>query len=109
MTNVKTLSCESVRLNLNVCARDVLQERRLANVGETRNDKSACVGVNRRETTQMLPDLLKVDKRVLEPLADCCHATERRLLQLLALEQRLSVLQETNIVTSDSFDERLSG
>ena len=109
MTDVETLSCESVRLNLNVCTRDIFQERRLANVGETRNDKSACVGIDRGETTQMLPDLLKVDKRILEPLTNCSHATQRRLLQLLALEQRLSVLQETNVITGDSFDERLGG
>ena len=92
MTDVETLGCESVGLNLDICARDVLQERRLANVGETRDDECAGVGVNRRETAQMLPDLLKVDKRVLKPFANCCHATQRRLLQLLALEQRLSIL-----------------
>lgn len=57
----------------------------------------------------MLPDLLEVDKRVLEPLADCGHATQRRLLQLLALEKRLSVLEKTNIVTGDSLNQRLGG
>ena len=109
MTNVETLGCESIGLDLDICARNVLQERGLANVGETRNDKRACVGVNRGQTTQVLSDLLEVDKRVLEPLANCCHATQRRLLQLLALEQRLSILQETDVVTGNSLDQRFGG
>lgn len=57
----------------------------------------------------MLPDLLKVDERVLEPLADCGHATERGLLQLLALKKRLSVLEETNVVTGDRLNQGLGG
>lgn len=93
VTNVETLSCESVRLDLDVGARNVLQKRRLADIGKTRDDKRAGVGVDRGQTTQMLPDLLEVDKRVLEPLANCRHATQRRLLQLLTLEERLSVLE----------------
>lgn len=107
MADVKTLSCEGVGLDLDICARDVLQERRLANVGETRDDKCAGIGVDRGETAQMLPDLLEVDKRVLEPLANCCHATQRGLLQLFALKERLSVLQKTDIVTGDSLNQRL--
>jgi hypothetical protein len=109
VTNVETLGCEGVGLDLDIRARDVLQKRGLANIGETRNDKCAGVGVDRGQTTQMLPDLLKVDEGVLEPLADCGHATQRGLLQLLALKERLSVLQETNVVTGDGLDQRLGG
>lgn len=109
VTNVETLGRESVGLDLNICTRDILQERRFANVRETRNDKRTGVGIDGGQTAQMLPDLLEVDKRVLEPLADCGHATKRSLLQLLALEQRLSILQETDVVTGDGLDQRLGG
>lgn len=39
----------------------------------------------------MLPNLVQVQKRVLESLQDCGHSTQRSPLQLLALEQRLSI------------------
>ena len=107
VTNVETLGCESVGLDLDIGARDLLQERRLADVGEAGNNEGTGVGVDRRQTAQMLPDLLEVDERVLEPLADCGHATERRLLQLLALEERLSILEQTDVVTCDGLDQRL--
>lgn len=53
----------------------------------------------------MLPDLLEVDEGILQSLADCGHATEGSSLQLLALEERLTVLQKTNVVARDGLDE----
>lgn len=46
VTDVETLGCESVGLYFDIRARDVLQERRLADVGETRDHKCAGVGVD---------------------------------------------------------------
>lgn len=46
VTDVETLGCESVWLYFDIGTRDVLQERRLANVGETRDDKCAGVGID---------------------------------------------------------------
>jgi hypothetical protein len=57
----------------------------------------------------MLANLLQVDKRVLEALADGGHASQSSALELLALEQRLSILQKADIVTSDGLDQRLCG
>jgi hypothetical protein len=107
VTNVETLGGESIGLHFNICAGDGLQEGRFADVGETSDNQCACVGVDRRQTAQMLPDLLEVDKRVLEALADCGHATQGRLLQLFALEKRLSVLEQTDVVTRNGLDQRL--
>jgi hypothetical protein len=57
----------------------------------------------------MLSDLLEVHERVLEPLANGRHATQCGALQLLALEQRLTVFEQAHIVTGDCLDERLGG
>lgn len=48
----------------------------------------------------MLPHLLEVEKRIFESLADGGHTTKGSSLQLLALEQRLSILQKSNVVSS---------
>lgn len=87
MAYVETFGGERIRLDLNIRSRDGLEERRLSNIGEASNDECAGIGVDRRETTQMLSDLLEVDEWVLETLADGCHATQRRSFQLLALEE----------------------
>ena len=56
----------------------------------------------------MLPDLLKIYKRVLQSLADSRHATQGCPLKLFALEKRLSIFQEADIVARDCLNERLS-
>jgi hypothetical protein len=109
VAHVQTLGRERIRLHLNVCPGDGLQERGLADIGEAGNDKCARVGINGGKTTQMLSNLLEVHERILEPLADSRHATQGGALQLLALKQRLAVLQQAHIVTRDCFDERLGG
>lgn len=55
----------------------------------------------------MLPDLLQIDERVLQPLADSRHATKCCPFQLFALEQRLPVLEQTHVITRNRLDERL--
>lgn len=55
----------------------------------------------------MLPDLLKVDERVLEPLADGGHTTEGSSLELLALEERLAVFEKAHIVARNRLNQRL--
>lgn len=57
----------------------------------------------------MLSDLLEVDKGVLQPFADSCHTTQRRALELFALEQTLSILQKTHVITGNSLNQRLRG
>lgn len=57
----------------------------------------------------MLSHLLEVDKGVLETLADGGHATQGRALQLLALEQRLRVFDQADIVSRHRLDQVLRG
>ena len=57
----------------------------------------------------MLAHLLEVDKRVFQPPADRSHAAKGCALELLALEERLCVFEETDVVSRDGFDEVLSG
>lgn len=46
----------------------------------------------------MLPHLFKIDERVFETLADGGHATQRRAFELFALEQRLAIFEQTNVI-----------
>ena len=57
----------------------------------------------------MLPDLLQVNKRVFQSLADGRHSAQCRSLELLALKQALSIFEKTDVVASDGFDERFGG
>jgi hypothetical protein len=57
----------------------------------------------------MLSDLLEVQQRIFQSLANCGHATKRRSLELLALEQRLGVFDETNVISRDGLDKSFGG
>ena len=57
----------------------------------------------------MLADLLQVDERVLQTAGDGCHATECSALELLALEQRLCILDETDVIARNGFNQVLGG
>ena len=57
----------------------------------------------------MLTHLLQVHERVFEPPAYRGHAAKGCALELLALEERLCVFKETDIISRDCFDEVLSG
>lgn len=108
VTDEQTLGGESIRLNVDVGTGDAAQEAGLSDVGVTADQEGAGVGVDRGQTTQMLTDLLKVDKGVLETLADGSHTTQGSALELLALEQRLGILDQADVVAGDRFDKMLS-
>ena len=57
----------------------------------------------------MLSDLLQVDKRIFEALANGRHSTQGRSLELLALKQALSIFDETDVVAGYGFDEGFRG
>ena len=109
VANEQTLGGEGVRLDVDVGTGDVLEERRLSNVGVSANEESAGVGVDRGQTAQMLPDLVEVEKRVLQTLADGGHATKSSALELLALKQTLTILDETHVISGDGLDQTLCG
>lgn len=98
MTNEQTLGGESVRLNIHVRTGNVPQETRFSDVGVAANDQSPGVGVDRGQTTKMLAHLFEVKERVLKALANSGHATQASALQLLALEERLAILEQTHVI-----------
>jgi hypothetical protein len=107
VTHEQTLRRESVRLNIDVSTSHVVDQTGLADVGETGQDESAGVRVNTGKSTQMLANLLEITQTRLELLDERAHTTESRSLELLASEQRVSVLQETHVISSDVVDDVL--
>lgn len=55
----------------------------------------------------MLPDLLQIYKLVLQLGRDRRHPTKRRPLQLLALIQALSILQQTHMISGNRLNQCL--
>jgi hypothetical protein len=98
MPNEERFGCECVWLDIDIGPRDVLEEAGLAHVGVSANDQCPGIGIDRGQTAQMLPDLLEIYKRVLQSLADCCHSSQSRTLELLALEQALTILDEAHVI-----------
>lgn len=69
MTDKEGARCEGVRLDLDVGAAGGAQEAGLARVGETRENEGAGVGVDGRQTTNMLADALEAAARL--DVCDC--------------------------------------
>lgn len=55
----------------------------------------------------MLSHLFEVYQRILETLGNCCHAPKGSSLELFALEERLRIFQESNVISGDGLDEML--
>lgn len=99
------LGREGVGLDVDVGAGDLVDERRLADVGVAADEERAGGRVDLRETRHVLSDLLEVCQGVLLALHDRRHAAERRLLQLLAAVQRVTELDQAAVVLADLNDE----
>jgi hypothetical protein len=99
------LCSKGIGLDIDFGPRQFVHERRFADIGVPAENESASVWVNRRQTGQMLTDLFQVRKRVLLPLHNRGHSSKGSSLQLLATEQRVTKLEETNIVFSDRVDQ----
>ena len=105
MTDKQTLGGEGVRLDIDVGSRDASQEARLSDVRETADDQCARVGVDSRQTTKMLSNLVQVEERVFQSLDNSGHATQRGPLELLALEEGLSVLEKSDVISGNGLDQ----
>ena len=103
----EALGREGVRLHVHVGAGDAPEEARLADVRIAADQQRPGVGVDRGQATEMLAHLLEVEQWILEPSRDGGHAAEGGAFELLALEERLGVLDQTNIVSADGLDEML--
>lgn len=107
VTDEQTLGGKGIGLNVDIGASDAAQETGLSDVGVSADEESSGVGVDGGKTTQMLSNLVKVEEGVLETLAEGGHATEGGPLQLLALEERLTVLEETDVVARNGLHQML--
>lgn len=57
----------------------------------------------------MLSDLVEIQKRVFKALDEGGHATKSGSLELLALKERLAILDQPNVVSRDSLDQVFGG
>lgn len=53
----------------------------------------------------MLAHLLEVYERIFQSPTYCSHASKSGTFELLALEQRLGIFEQTNIVSRDGLDQ----
>ena len=93
MTDEQTLGSEGVGLDINIGTGNASQETRLANIGISTDEEGSSVGVDGRQTTKMLTHLIQIHEGIIKSLDDGGHTTQRGLLQLLALEQRLAIFE----------------
>jgi hypothetical protein len=57
----------------------------------------------------VLADLLQVDEGILQTASDGGHTTKGSTLKLLALEQRLRILDKTDVIARNGFNQVLGG
>ena len=88
---------------------DAAQETRLAHVGVTADEQGSSIRVDGRQTSKMLSDLIEIQKGIFETLDEGGHATECSSFQLLALKERLAILDQPNIVSGNSLDQVFGG
>merc|ERR1719219_3113124 len=98
VSDVQTLGGEGVGLHLHISSRDLVDEAGLADVRESCDDQSPGVGVDGREPTEVLPDLLQVLEALVLSPHDGRHPSQGGSLQLLTPVQRVTKLQESDVV-----------
>jgi len=60
MSDEQTLRGESVRLNVDIGSGNTSQETGLSDIGITTDQEGSGIRIDRRETTQMLADLVEI-------------------------------------------------
>mmetsp|Transcript_14775 Transcript_14775/g.32614 ORF Transcript_14775/g.32614 Transcript_14775/m.32614 type:complete len:267 (+) Transcript_14775:1428-2228(+) len=102
------LGGEGVGLHVHVCAGHLVHERGLAHVGVAGQQQCAGVGVQGRQTRDVLAHLLEIAQGCFELLQHCAHATHGCALELLTPVERVSVLQQAQIVLRKARNQVLS-
>lgn len=88
---------------------DLVNETGLSNVGIAADQESPGVGIDSRQSRNVLPDLLQVRQGVLLPPHDSRHPTQSGLLQLLTSVEGVTKLEETDVILRNLRDEVSSG
>jgi len=70
----KRLGGKRVRLDVDIRARDLVDERRFPDVGITAYEEGARVRINGRQPRYVLPDLFEVRQGILLAAHDCRHS-----------------------------------
>lgn len=109
MSNEQTFRGERIGLNIDIGSGNTLQEAGLSNIGVSANEQGSGIGINRRETTKMLSDLIEVEKGIFQSSANGGHSSQSGTLKLLALEERLGIFEEAHIIARHDFDQVLCG
>lgn len=109
VTDEQGFGGESVGLDVDVRTSDLVDKRTLSNVGVAANQQSTGVWIDRWQTRDMLSDLLEIRQRVFLSLHDCSHTTESGLFELLTSVERVTELEQSDIVFSDLRNKVSSG
>lgn len=109
VTKIEGLGSEGVRLNFDISTSNLVEEGGLTDVGETTNEEGTFIRVDRRETSNVLADIFEVLESISELLAGSGHTTKSSALELLTTVQRITVLQETDVITTNGVDNVTDG
>lgn len=102
MPDVQALRRERVRLHLDIRPRYFINKRTLPHVREPANDNRTSVRIYRRQTGQVLANLLQVRQISRLTFHDRCHSAERGAFELLATIKRVAVLHQPDVVLCDA-------
>ena len=91
VTDEQVLCRESVWLHINVGIRDIVDEARFTDVGETADNESSRVSIDRWQSAEMLSYFFQITQRALQFLEKGAGATKSCALQLLCAIERVGV------------------
>jgi hypothetical protein len=90
---------KGIWLNIDIGAGDGFEEGGFADIGIAADKESSGIGVYTGKTTEMLSDLLEIDQGLLQSSTDCGHTTKSGSFERLALEERLGIFEQPDIVS----------
>ena len=96
---------EGIGLDVDVRARNLVEERRLADVRVSTDEKGAGGRIDGGETGNVFPDFFQEFEGFVLSLHDRGHTTEGGALELLASVKRIAEFEQPDVVLRDLVDE----
>jgi hypothetical protein len=109
VSDKERLCGESIRLDIDVGSSDLVDETTLADIGVTADQKCSSIRVDSGQTVHVLPDLFEVLEGLSLPLHDGGHSTESSSFKLFTSVERVSELDQADVVFGNLGDEVSSG